>query len=100
MKLWWQLSGRWLRQHWFMSIGAILLAALTIFAGVGLLGVAGWFLTTAFLVMAMANFNYFIPSALVRGLSILRIVSRYLERVRSDERGVGKVCGWRVVKCE
>ncbi len=81
MKLWWQLSGRWLRQHWFMSIGAILLAALTIFAGVGLLGVAGWFLTTAFLVTAMANFNYFIPSALVRGLSILRIVSRYLERV-------------------
>ncbi|HLR83055.1 MAG TPA: thiol reductant ABC exporter subunit CydC [Paenalcaligenes sp.] len=81
MKLWWQLSGRWLRQHWFMSVGAIFLTGLTIFAGVGLLSVAGWFLTTAFLVTAMASFNYFIPSALVRGLSILRIVSRYLERV-------------------
>lgn len=81
MKLWWQLSKAWLRQHWFISVGAIVLTGVTIFAGVGLLGVAGWFLTSAFLVTAMANFNYFIPSALVRGLSILRIVSRYLERV-------------------
>lgn len=81
MRLWWQLCKDWLRQHWFISIGAILLTGVTIFAGVGLLSVAGWFLTSAFLVTAMANFNYFIPSALVRGLSILRIVSRYLERV-------------------
>src|SRR5690625_7780468 len=81
MKLWWQLSRQWLRQHWFISIGAILLTTVTIFAGVGLLGVAGWFLTTAFLVGTLATFNVFIPSALVRGLSLLRIVSRYLERV-------------------
>src|SRR5690625_7939647 len=63
-----------------MSLGAVLLAALTIFAGVGLLCVAGWFLTTAFLVGTLATFKVFIPSALVRGLSLLRIVSRYLER--------------------
>lgn len=81
MKLWWQLCRQWLRAHWVMSLGAVLLAALTIFAGVGLLGVAGWFLTTAFLVGALASFNVFIPSALVRGLSLLRIVSRYIERV-------------------
>src|SRR5690625_739856 len=81
MKLWWQLSRQWLRQHWFISIGAILLTTVTIFAGVGLLGVAGWFLTTAFLVGTLATFNVFIPSALVRGLSLLRIVSRYLARV-------------------
>src|SRR5690625_7578738 len=78
MKLWWQLSGRWLRQHWFMSVGAIFLPGLTIFAGAGLLSVAGCFLTTAFLVTAMASINYFIPSALVRGLSILPIVSALL----------------------
>ena len=81
MKLWWQLCRQWLRAHWVLSLGAVLLAALTIFAGVGLLGVAGWFLTTAFLVGALASFNVFIPSALVRGLSLLRIVSRYIERV-------------------
>lgn len=81
MKLWWELSKQWLRAHWVVSVGAVLLAALTIFAGVGLLGVAGWFLTTAFLVGTMATFNIFIPSALVRGLSLLRIVSRYVERL-------------------
>jgi len=81
MKLWWELSKRWLKQHRWLSLSAILLAALTVFAGVGLLGVAGWFLTSAFIVGTLATFNVFIPSALVRGLSLLRIVSRYVERV-------------------
>ena len=50
-------------------------------AGVGLLGVSGWFLTGAALAGAGAAFNLFAPSALVRGLSFLRIVSRYADRL-------------------
>src|SRR5690625_4356388 len=89
MKLWWQLSARWLGQHWRLTLAALLIATVTVFAGVGLLGVAGWFLTTAFLAGTMVGFNVFIPSALVRGLSILRIVSRYLERVTGHQVTLG-----------
>ncbi|MDO5666764.1 MAG: thiol reductant ABC exporter subunit CydC [Alcaligenaceae bacterium] len=60
---------------------ALLLTAITLAAGVGLLGVSGWFLTGAALVASWQTFNLFAPSALVRGLSFVRIVSRYFERV-------------------
>ncbi|WP_251862883.1 thiol reductant ABC exporter subunit CydC [Achromobacter sp. Marseille-Q4962] len=60
---------------------ALLCAILTVAAGVGLLGVSGWFLTGAALAGAGAAFNLFAPSALVRGLSFVRIASRYADRV-------------------
>ncbi|HLT43282.1 MAG TPA: thiol reductant ABC exporter subunit CydC [Luteimonas sp.] len=61
---------------------AVLLALLTAAAAIGLLGVAGWFLTaTALVAGAVATFNVFVPSALVRGLAFTRILSRYFERV-------------------
>ncbi|MFY0477809.1 thiol reductant ABC exporter subunit CydC [Achromobacter marplatensis] len=60
---------------------ALLCALATVAAGVGLLGVSGWFLTGAALAGAGGVFNLFAPSALVRGLSFLRIVSRYADRV-------------------
>ncbi len=60
---------------------ALLLAALTLAAGAGLLGVSGWFLTGAALAGIGARFDLFAPSALVRSLSFLRIVSRYGERM-------------------
>lgn len=47
----------------------------------GLLGVSGWFLTGAALAGAGAVFNLFVPSSLVRGLSFIRIASRYGERL-------------------
>lgn len=59
----------------------LFLMAITLAAGVSLLGVAGWFLTGAALVGAWQTFNLFAPSALVRGLSFVRIMSRYAERV-------------------
>ncbi|MFQ1062646.1 thiol reductant ABC exporter subunit CydC [Bordetella trematum] len=62
-------------------LGALLLAVLTLAAGVGLLGVAGWFLTATALAGVGVAFNLFVPSALVRGLSFLRIISRYAERL-------------------
>lgn len=61
--------------------GALALALLTVAAGVGLLGVSGWFLTGAALAGAGAVFNLFVPSSLVRGLSFVRIASRYAERL-------------------
>lgn len=81
MKLWWQLAGPWIKQHWRISILALCLALSTVFAGVGLLTVSGWFLTGAFLAGSSVAFNLFVPSALVRGLSMWRIASRYAERV-------------------
>ncbi len=60
---------------------ALFCALATVAAGVGLLGVSGWFLTGAFLAGAGGVFNLFAPSALVRGLSFLRIVARYADRV-------------------
>lgn len=62
-------------------LGALALAVLTLAAGVGLLGVSGWFLSATALAGAGAMFNLFVPSALVRGLSFLRIISRYAERL-------------------
>lgn len=81
MKLWWQLAGPWLKKNWRMSLLALFLALTTVFAGIGLLSVAGWFLTGAFLAGSTLSFNLFAPSALVRGLSMLRIAARYAERV-------------------
>ena len=45
---------------------ALFCALATVAAGVGLLGVSGWFLTGAALAGAGAAFNLFAPSALVR----------------------------------
>ena len=62
-------------------LGALLLALLTIAAGVGLLGVSGWFLSAAALAGAGTIFNLFVPSALIRLLSFVRIAARYAERL-------------------
>lgn len=81
MSLWWHLAGPWLKKQWRMTVLALFLALSTVFAGIGLLSVAGWFLTGAFLAGSTLVFNLFAPSALVRGLSLWRIASRYAERV-------------------
>ena len=60
---------------------ALVLSLVTLLAGVALLGISGWFLTGAFLATAAASFNLFGPSAAVRGLSLLRILSRYGEKL-------------------
>ncbi|WP_028354982.1 thiol reductant ABC exporter subunit CydC [Bordetella petrii] len=69
------------RRRWHGLLAALALALLTIAAGVGLLGVSGWFLSAAALAGAGTAFNLFVPSALVRLLSFLRIASRYAERL-------------------
>lgn len=70
------------RQRWRALLPACALALVTAAAAVGLLGVSGWFLTATALVSgALAMFNLFVPSAMVRGLAFTRILSRYGERV-------------------
>lgn len=64
---------------------ALLLSLLTLAAGVGLLGVSGWFLTAAALSTAGAAFNLFGPSATIRGLSFVRILARYGERLAGHD---------------
>ncbi|MGO4707315.1 thiol reductant ABC exporter subunit CydC [Microvirga sp. 2MCAF38] len=62
-------------------LAALGLSIITLAAGVALLGVSGWFLTGAALTGAGIAFNLFGPSALVRGFSMVRIVSRYFEKL-------------------
>ncbi|WP_395392717.1 ATP-binding cassette domain-containing protein [Novosphingobium sp. BL-8A] len=69
---------------------ASLCAGLAAIAAIGLLGVSGWFLTGAAMAgaggtVAVAAFNYLIPSALIRLLAIVRTLARYGERLLSHK---------------
>ena len=60
----------------------IILLLLTLLAGTALLGLAGHFLTAAALAGATAmGFNFFGPSAGIRALTFIRILSRYAEKL-------------------
>lgn len=67
--------------RWRGLLAALVLSVVTVAAGTGLLGVSGWFLTGAALAGAGSVFNLFVPSALVRAFSFIRIGARYAERV-------------------
>lgn len=77
------------KHQWFMMLIGLLLSVLTLFAGIALLSLSGWFLSAAAvagLTIAAANsFNYFTPAGGVRILSILRTISRYAERLATHE---------------
>lgn len=60
---------------------ALLLSLITLAAGTALLGVSGWFLTATALTALGVSFNLFAPSAMVRGFSFIRILSRYFEKL-------------------
>ena len=71
-----------LRRHRRRVLLAIALLATTLVAGIGLLGVSGGFLTAAALTFGtLGSFNFFTPSAGIRGLTLARIVSRYFEKL-------------------
>ena len=60
----------------------LLLLLLTLLAGTALLGLAGHFLTAAALAGVTAmGFNFFGPSAGIRALTFVRILSRYAEKL-------------------
>lgn len=71
-----------LRLHTRSIALTIFLLLLTLLAGTALLGLAGHFLTAAALAGATAmGFNFFGPSAGIRALTFLRILSRYAEKL-------------------
>ncbi|MGX9719834.1 thiol reductant ABC exporter subunit CydC [Stenotrophomonas acidaminiphila] len=71
-------------RHRWRLLGAVALLLVTMLAGVGLLGLSGGFLTGAALAGAAgagATFNFFSPSAGIRALTLVRIASRYFEKL-------------------
>ncbi|OLP60173.1 thiol reductant ABC exporter subunit CydC [Xaviernesmea oryzae] len=79
------LLGPLYRQQAGRLMLALMLGLVTLFAGVALLGISGWFLTAAAMTTAGLAFNLFGPSSLIRGLSLLRILARYGEKVAGHD---------------
>ncbi|MFG0833747.1 cysteine/glutathione ABC transporter ATP-binding protein/permease CydC [Aeromonas bivalvium] len=77
------------RQHWLSLSLGLLLALVTLVAGMGLLSLSGWFLSAAAVAgMAVATrdtFNYMTPAGGVRFFSIVRTAGRWGERVVSHD---------------
>jgi ATP-binding cassette subfamily C protein CydC len=76
---------------------ALILSLVTLLAGVALLGTSGWFITAAALTTAGLAFNLFVPSAMVRGFSFIRILARYGERLSGHDatlRLLSDLRGW------
>ncbi len=71
------------------------LSLVTLLAGIALLGLSGWFLTAAALSAAGPAFNLFVPSAGVRGLSFVRILSRYGEKLSGHDATLRLLSGLR-----
>lgn len=70
------------RRQWRWVAGGILLGIAVFAANALLMAVSGWFIASMALAgVAKTSFNYFIPSAAIRGLAIARTVGRYGERL-------------------
>ncbi|MDE2247419.1 MAG: thiol reductant ABC exporter subunit CydC [Xanthomonadaceae bacterium] len=80
-----RLSGLMRQQRGWMALG-VALAVLSSLSGIGLLAVAGYFITRMALVGAGgAAIDYYTPSALIRLFAILRTGGRYAERLVTHE---------------
>lgn len=77
------------RQRRMLMIIGILLAAVTVLAGVALLGLSGWFITaTAIAGLSSATalvFDVFAPAAGIRFLALVRTLARYGERLTTHD---------------
>lgn len=70
--------------HRWRLIGSVVLFSVTMVAGTALLGLSGGFLTASALAGLAGlggSFNFFSPSAGIRALTMVRIVSRYFEKL-------------------
>ncbi|KPH81081.1 amino acid ABC transporter ATP-binding/permease protein [Bosea vaviloviae] len=80
-------------------LGGALLAAVTVLAGVALLGLSGWFITaTAIAGLSSATalaFDVFAPSAGIRLLALGRTASRYGERLVTHDATLRLLAGLR-----
>ncbi len=75
------------KKHWLGLSFGILLALITLIASVGLLTLSGWFIAASSVaaLLSISQFNYMLPAAGVRGLSIIRTCGRWSERVVSHD---------------
>ena len=76
-------------RHWKgLGLGTVLGLA-TVCAGIGLLGLAGWFIAAAAFAglstVSAQLFNLFLPSVGIRLFAIVRTTARYAERIVSHE---------------
>ena len=65
-------------------------------ASISLLTLSGWFLAATAIAGAGALFNYFYPSASIRGLAIGRTVARYVEKIVTHDATVRVLAKLRV----
>ncbi|MGL5294049.1 MAG: heme ABC transporter ATP-binding protein/permease CydC [Aeromonas sp.] len=77
------------RQHWLSLTLGLLLAVVTLVAGMGLLSLSGWFISASAVagltVAGIEAFNYMTPAGGVRFFSIIRTAGRWGERVVSHD---------------
>lgn len=77
------------KHQWVTMLIGLLLSVVTLMAGIGLLSLSGWFLSATAVagltVASLQAFNYFTPGSGVRFFSIVRITSRYGERLATHE---------------
>lgn len=80
-------------------IGGMALAALTLAAGIALLGISGWFITATAMAGASlataAAFDVFAPSAGIRLFAITRTAARYCERLVTHDATLGVLAALR-----
>ncbi|MFI3256458.1 MAG: cysteine/glutathione ABC transporter ATP-binding protein/permease CydC [Psittacicella sp.] len=69
------------RSSIFSLILGILLMITGTIASIGLLSLSGWFLASTFLAGGLITFNFFYPSAGVRGFAMARTAARYAEKI-------------------
>ena len=96
--LWKIVRHIWAREWWSLTRGT-LLAVAVLLAGVGLLGLSGWFITAAG-IAGLAGlgimFDVFRPSAGVRFLALGRTVARYGERMLTHDATLRSLATLRV----
>lgn len=87
-----ELRLRWFKtftRHKFAILAGLLLTTLTLIAGISLLALSGWFISAAAFAglgaITASQFNYFLPAAGVRFFALIRILSRYGERVLTHQ---------------
>lgn len=88
-----------LAEHRLALAAGAILAALTVFAGIALLGLSGWFITaTAIAGLTSASafaFDVFAPAAAIRFLALARTAARYGERLVTHDATLGVLAGLR-----
>ncbi len=83
----WQLLVAAARARLPWLIASVILAALTLAAGAGLLALSGWFITASAMagLGLLIGLEIFAPAAGIRALAVTRTVARYLERLIGHE---------------